>query len=169
MTLTRTAALLVGVTVIAGTMLGASPRRVDQLRWLSGCWEQRDARSAVEELWTTPNGGILFGIGRTIVRRDAGDTTTSFEIMRIYERGGRLVFAAHPFGTATGRVHRGGAERQHGRLRQSDARLPAVRPLPSPWGRRATRACRRQDGRERPGLRLSLSEGGLSWMTGEAP
>ena len=79
-------------------MAGESPARVDRLRWLSGCWEQRDARSIVEEFWTTPNGGTLFGIGRTIARRDAGDSTASFEIMRIFDRGGRLVFAAQPSG-----------------------------------------------------------------------
>jgi hypothetical protein len=98
MTLACTAALVCGAIITAGVTSGASPRRVQQLRWLSGCWEQRDARSTVQEFWTTPDGGMLFGIGRTIVRRDAGDTTTSFEVMRIYERGGKLVFAATPSG-----------------------------------------------------------------------
>lgn len=91
-------ALFCGAILAAGAMSAASPRRVHQLRWLSGCWEQRDARSTVEEFWTTPNGGMLFGVGRTIVKRDAGDTTAGFEVMRIYERGGKLVFAATPSG-----------------------------------------------------------------------
>jgi hypothetical protein len=98
MTLARTTALLCGAILTVGAASAASPRRVHQLRWLSGCWAQRDARSTVEEFWTTPNGGMLFGIGRTIVRRDAGDTTASFEVMRIYERGETLVFAATPSG-----------------------------------------------------------------------
>lgn len=97
MTLIRTAVLL-GAILAADTMSGASPARVQRLRWLSGCWEQRDGRSTVEEFWTKPNGGMLFGIGRTIARRDAGDTTASFEMMRIYEHGGRLVLAAQPSG-----------------------------------------------------------------------
>lgn len=100
MPLTRISTVLCGAILIAGMSSGASPKRVDRLRWLSGCWEQRDTRSIVEEFWTTPNGGILFGIGRTIVRRAAGDSTASFEIMRIHERGGKLVFAAQPSGQA---------------------------------------------------------------------
>jgi hypothetical protein len=86
--------LLCGAILVADTVSGASPRRVHQLRWLSGCWEQRSARSTIQEFWTTPDGGNLFGIGRTI----AGDSTASFEIMRIFERGGKLVFAAQPSG-----------------------------------------------------------------------
>ena len=91
-------ALLGGVLLLVGPMEREAPRRVERLRWLSGCWEQRDARSTVEELWTTPNGGILFGIGRTIVRRDQSDSTVSYEVTRIFERGGRLIFAAAPSG-----------------------------------------------------------------------
>ena len=94
MTPLRTAALLFGAIFVVDAPSSASPRRVQQLRWLSGCWEQRTKRSTVEEFWTTPNGGMLFGVGRTVT----GDSTASSEIMRIYERGGTLVFAATPSG-----------------------------------------------------------------------
>ena len=90
--------LLGGALLLVGPMEDATPRRVERLRWLSGCWEQSDARSTTEEFWTTPNGGILFGVGRTIVRRDQGDTTVSYEVTRIFERGGKLIFAASPAG-----------------------------------------------------------------------
>jgi Domain of unknown function (DUF6265) len=98
MTRTHTARLLGGALILVGATWDASPRRVERLRWLSGCWEQRDARSTAEEFWTTPNGGILFGVGRTIVRRDQGDSTVSYEVTRIFERGGKLIFAASPSG-----------------------------------------------------------------------
>jgi hypothetical protein len=90
--------LLAGVVILVGPMADASPRRIERLRWLSGCWEQSDTRSTTEEFWTTPNGGILFGVGRTIVRRAQGDTTVSYEVTRIFERGGKLIFAAAPLG-----------------------------------------------------------------------
>ena len=98
MTRTSIVRLLGGVLIVVGPMEDASPRRIERLRWLSGCWEQRDARSTTEEFWTTPNGGILFGVGRTIVRRDQGDSTVSYEVTRIFERGGKLIFAASPAG-----------------------------------------------------------------------
>ena len=86
--------------VIAGAIVATSvsPSRTQQLGWMAGCWEQRDARSTVQEVWTTPDGGMLFGIGRTIARRGSRDTTVSFESMRIFERAGKLVFAAQPSG-----------------------------------------------------------------------
>ena len=98
MTLTRIAVVASAALFVGDAMSVASPRRIDQLRWLSGCWEQRDARSTVEEFWTTPNGGMLFGLGRTIAHRGASDSTASFEVMRIVERGGKLIFAASPSG-----------------------------------------------------------------------
>jgi hypothetical protein len=98
MTPTRIVVVVCGAILVGDGMSGESPRRVQRLQWISGCWEERSAGSIVEEFWTTPNGGMLFGIGRTIARRAPGDTTTSFEIMRIFERGGKLVFAASPSG-----------------------------------------------------------------------
>lgn len=98
MTPIRIAVLVCGAILARDVMSGDSPRRVQRLQWMSGCWEERSAASTTEEFWTTPNGGILFGIGRTIVRRAGGDTTRSFEVMRIFERGGKLVFLAQPSG-----------------------------------------------------------------------
>jgi hypothetical protein len=98
MILIRIAVLIAGAIALAGRLPDSSSGRVHQLRWLSGCWEQREARTTVQEFWTTPDGGMLFGIGRTIARRETGDTTLSFEAMRIFARGGKLVFAAQPSG-----------------------------------------------------------------------
>ena len=92
--------IFVTVLLVAGPTVSFAPRRAQQLQWLAGCWEQRDPRATVEEFWTSPRGGILFGVGRTITRKGTSDTTTSFEVMRIYERDGKLVFAAQPAGEA---------------------------------------------------------------------
>ena len=98
MILARIAVLIAGVLLADGTPPDPSAGPIRQLRWLSGCWEQREARSTVQEFWTTPDGGMLFGVGRTIARREKGDSTVSYEVMRIYERRGRIIFAAHPSG-----------------------------------------------------------------------
>lgn len=72
--------------------------RVDSLRWLTGCWEQRRARGTIEEHWTRPAGGSMLGLGRTIRHGPSGDSITSYEFTRIVERSGRLVFVAQPSG-----------------------------------------------------------------------
>ena len=43
-----------------------------------------------------PRGGTLLGMSRTV----AADSTVAHELMRIVERGGGLVFQAHPSGQA---------------------------------------------------------------------
>jgi uncharacterized protein DUF6265 len=93
---------LIGSIAIAVTLgavsLAAPPARVESLRWMTGCWEQKGARATVEEHWTRPAGGAMIGIGRTIRHALTGDTTTSYEFTRIIERSGKLVFVAQPSG-----------------------------------------------------------------------
>jgi hypothetical protein len=67
---------------------------VDRLAWLAGCWVRASGGRVVEEQWMRPRGATLLGMSRTV----RGDTTVEFESMRVYEEGGRLVFAARPSG-----------------------------------------------------------------------
>jgi hypothetical protein len=62
--------------------------------WLAGCWERRVERWHFEEQWMEPRGGTMLGMSRTT----RGDTLVEYEQIRIYERGGKLVYAAHPSG-----------------------------------------------------------------------
>lgn len=62
--------------------------------WLAGCWEQRAGNRLVEEQWMAPRGGTMLGMSRTT----RGDTLVEYEQVRIFERGGKLVYAAHPSG-----------------------------------------------------------------------
>jgi hypothetical protein len=62
--------------------------------WLAGCWEQRAGGRLVEEQWMAPRGGTMLGMSRTT----RGDTLVEYEQVRIFERGGKLVYAAHPSG-----------------------------------------------------------------------
>ena len=161
---TGVTALLGGVLLVVAPIERETPRRVERLWWLSGCWEQRDARSTVEEFWTTPNGGILFGIGRTIVRRDQSDSTVSYEVTRIFERGGRLIFAAAPSGQPP-------AEFTEHEL--TDTTVVFANPTHDfpqfvRYRRRGTGELHaRVDGkneREGPGLRIAVPQNPLSWM-----
>ena len=83
---------------LAATYPAKPPARLESLRWMTGCWEQKGARATVEEHWTRPAGGAMLGLGRTIRHNATGDTTTSYEFTRIIERNGKLVFVAQPSG-----------------------------------------------------------------------
>jgi len=71
---------------------GAGP--ITRLRWMAGCWERRAGTRLVEEQWMEPRGRMMLGVSRTV----RGDTLVEYEQIRIYERGGKLVFAAQPSG-----------------------------------------------------------------------
>ena len=62
---------------------------VSQVSWLAGCWEQTTANRIIEEQWMAPRGGLMLGQSRTVTGNKAG-----YELMRIFERGDSLVFAA---------------------------------------------------------------------------
>ncbi len=65
----------------AAALLGAAPpvADVEDLRWMAGCWEQRDGDRWTEECWTAPGGGMMFGSSRT----GRGDSTLEWEVLRI--------------------------------------------------------------------------------------
>jgi hypothetical protein len=73
-----------------------APATAGRLGWLAGCWEARSGGGVVEEQWMRPRGGSLLGMSRTVV----ADGAAGHELMRIVERGGGLVFQAHPSGQA---------------------------------------------------------------------
>ena len=67
---------------------------VGRLGWLSGCWERSNGRTIVEEQWMRPRGGAMLGMSRTT----RADTVVEYEHLRIFDRGGRVVYAAMPSG-----------------------------------------------------------------------
>jgi hypothetical protein len=88
--------LVLGIAALAGwAWWGSSPEaRVTRVGWLAGCWEQTAGTRVVEEQWTRPRGGLMLGVGRTV----RGDSLIEYEQVRIFERGGRLVYGANPSG-----------------------------------------------------------------------
>jgi|SRR5688500_11535652 len=68
--------------------------RLDQLAWMSGCWQQSAGGRTVDEMWMAPAGGAMLGVSRTI----AGTRTVAYEFIRIHEDGARLLFTAKPSG-----------------------------------------------------------------------
>ncbi|HET7427723.1 MAG TPA: DUF6265 family protein, partial [Gemmatimonadales bacterium] len=75
-----------------GQGAGAGPATVAQLGWMAGCWERVAGSRRIEEQWMAPRGGLMLGMSRTM----AGDTLREYEQVALFERDGRLVYAATP-------------------------------------------------------------------------
>lgn len=89
-------ALLLLALAVPAAHAQQTPAAADRLGWLAGCWVARSPTRVVEEQWMRPRGGTLLGMSRTV----AADSTVGHELMRIVQRGGGLVFVAHPSGQA---------------------------------------------------------------------
>jgi hypothetical protein len=75
--------------------LGAqSAASIDSLAWLAGSWAGSDDGRDHEEHWTTPKGGAMVGMHRTV----RGGRMVEFEFLRIEVRDGALVYLSMPNG-----------------------------------------------------------------------
>jgi hypothetical protein len=84
------------LTLLASVGAGAEPEPhgIERLSWLQGCWESTAAGRTVEEIWSGARGGSMLGMSRTVQRGEL----TSYELVVVRERGGDLVYIAHPSG-----------------------------------------------------------------------
>lgn len=67
---------------------------IADLGFMTGSWRLTRGDSVVEEHWTGPRGGTLFGLGRTM----RGDETSAFEFLRIEARRDGIYYVASPSG-----------------------------------------------------------------------
>jgi hypothetical protein len=72
----------------------ASQAFVENLAWLSGCWERTGPGFSIQEQWMDPRGHMMVGMSRTVVKGE----TLEYEYLRIEERDGKLVYVAGPSG-----------------------------------------------------------------------
>ncbi len=82
---------LIAMSMIAQAQTEAS---LENLSWLSGCWEGRQGNAVLEEIWSKPAGGSMLGLSRTV----KGEQTVSFEFMQLRQENGVLVFLPQPQG-----------------------------------------------------------------------
>lgn len=69
---------------------------ISRLAWLAGCWRRETPARVVEEQWMAPAGGLMLGVSRTVSPGD--QRLIEYEVMRIEEKDGGLVFTARPSG-----------------------------------------------------------------------
>jgi uncharacterized protein DUF6265 len=78
------------------TVTSQSPdtkRSISALSWITGDWQTAPgSRAQIEEHWTTPAGGSMLGMSRTV----AGEKTVEFEYLRIEQRADGVFYVAHP-------------------------------------------------------------------------
>ncbi len=68
---------------------------IDKASWLSGCWESRNDRRTIIEMWMAPAGGMMLGGSRTVL---ANGTVREFEHLRMRASGDTIVYTALPSG-----------------------------------------------------------------------
>lgn len=86
--------VLVALALLVSTPGAQQKTTLDDLAWLSGCWENNRSGRISEERWTKPKGGMMLGTGQTL--KDG--KTSEFEFMRIHEDKGEIFFTAKPSG-----------------------------------------------------------------------
>ena len=60
-------------------------------KWMAGSWVEEKPDSRTEEHWTTADGGMMMGMGKTVTKK-----RTTFEFIRIIETDGTLEYLAMP-------------------------------------------------------------------------
>lgn len=85
--------LAAAIAAAAGMATAAQePPRIERVAWLQGCWAMTSPERTVEEQWTSPRGGMMMGVGRTV----QGGRVVDYEFVIVREEGGRLAYEAHP-------------------------------------------------------------------------
>ena len=89
--------LLLLVTLLIGSSANAqTTAKLNDLSWLSGCWQGQEGTALFEEIWSKPAGMSMIGLGRTV----KDNRTISFEFMQFREENGTLAFLPQPQGGA---------------------------------------------------------------------
>jgi Domain of unknown function (DUF6265) len=89
--------LVLAATLIVSSFAFSSAQTqpgLENLSWLSGCWEGRQSESLVEEHWSKPEGQSMLGFSRTL----KDNKTVSYEFMQIREMAMGLEYVAQPQG-----------------------------------------------------------------------
>ncbi len=89
--------LLVMLPFLIYSSIGSQTRKptLNDLHWLSGCWDNGDTLYRYEEQWMKPAGTSLLGMSRTV----ANGKTVAHEFLQIrQEKNGNIFYVANPSG-----------------------------------------------------------------------
>ena len=89
------ALLVLSVVAVASPKPTRIITDISELSWISGDWQTASGgRAQTEEHWTSPAGGSMLGMSRTV----AGSKTSEFEFLRIEQRDDGIYYVAQPKG-----------------------------------------------------------------------
>lgn len=83
-----------GLTALFFFATAAWATNLDQLNWLAGSWIAKKDHSETEEHWLPAKGEMMLAINRTV----RAGRPTSFEFLRIEQRGSQISYLASPSG-----------------------------------------------------------------------
>ena len=94
------AGAVLGTLAAGGLAMAADTKHtIEELGWLAGGWETaKDGERWTDEHWTTPSGGAMLGMSRTV----KVGALAEFEYLRIVQKGDEIVYVAQPGGRAPG-------------------------------------------------------------------
>lgn len=93
----RSRVILVVVFTLVPSLLTAQSA-IDKAAWLTGCWEAKNDRRTIIEMWMAPAGGLMLGGSRTVL---ANGTVREFEHSRMRAVGDTIIYTALPSGQNT--------------------------------------------------------------------
>jgi len=82
-------------SLLIASVAAADSTQVGRLGWLAGTWSGMSGRVAMEEIWSTPEGGAMIGMHKDT----RGGRLVGFEFFRIVpDSMGRAVYVSSPNG-----------------------------------------------------------------------
>lgn len=88
----RSTVTIVALLLVPAAVAAQAP--IEKAAWLSGCWESKNERRTIIEMWMAPGGGMMLGSSRTV----ANGAVREYEHLRITASGDSLVYTAIPSG-----------------------------------------------------------------------
>ncbi len=85
---------LIAVWVALQSIATGHSASVEQVAWLTGCWQYVNGDRVVEEQWMAPRAHTMISTGRTTQR----DSLAEYELVLIREQRGQLAYESHPSG-----------------------------------------------------------------------
>ena len=90
--------MFIVLVLVAWPDVASAQTPIARVSWLQGCWRMNVNGQTVDEQWMAPAGGAMLGISRTV----KADKLVEYEFVLLRERGGTLVYIAHPSGQPGG-------------------------------------------------------------------
>lgn len=86
--------LLLQLSLCSFTFLPAQGQKptIENLAWISGCWERNGGNRQTVEQWMKPAGGTMLGMSRTV----ASGRTVEYEHLLLHQIGDTIYYVATP-------------------------------------------------------------------------